>query len=384
MGNALHFKRGAFFLYMIAGELTDYIESWSPPGAAWEKDNVGLQIGSRGTKIKNIMLCLELTDEVLQEAFNKNCNFIFTHHPLLFNPVYKLDFEFNSTAKLIEKIVKNNITVYSAHTNLDFAKDGVSFELAKKLKLTEIKFLQNLELSQFKIAVFVPESHLEQVSNAVFSSGAGIIGEYENCSFRLKGEGTFKGSEKSNPVIGKKNVFEKVEEIRLEFIVDQWNLDKVISSMLKAHPYEEPAYDIYPLKNRNVNFGAGAIGILKNEMSEEEFLRYVSNSLNTEVLRYCSGKNKVIKKVAVCGGAGSNLINYAINSNADAFITADIKYHEFHQANNKILLIDAGHYETEILILNEVKKRIEEFIGNNKIKVYKYTKTTNPIKFYKH
>ncbi|MDH7604555.1 MAG: Nif3-like dinuclear metal center hexameric protein [Melioribacter sp.] len=370
---------------MIAGELTDYIESWSPPGAAWEKDNTGLQIGSRGTKIKNIMLCLELTDEVLKEAINKNCNFIFTHHPLLFNPVYKLDFEFNSTAKLIEKIIRNNVTVYSAHTNLDFAKDGVSFELAKKLKLTEIKFLQNLESNQFKIAVFVPETHLEQVSNAVFSSGAGIIGEYENCSFRLKGEGTFKGSEKSNPVIGKKNIFEKVEEIRLEFIVDQWNLNKVISSMIKAHPYEEPAYDIYPLKNRNVNFGAGAIGILKNEMSEEEFLRYVSNLLNTEVLRYCNGKNKVIKKVAVCGGAGSNLISHAINSNADAFITADIKYHEFHQANNKILLIDAGHYETEVLILNEVKKRIEELISNrSKIKVYKYTKTTNPIKFYKH
>lgn len=385
MGNALQYKWGAFFLYMTAGELIKYLEDMAPPGAAWEKDNVGLQIGSRGMKIKNIMLCLELTDEVLKDALNKNCNFLFTHHPLFFNPIKKIDLESDALASLLVKLIKNNLTVYSAHTNLDFTKGGVSFELAKKLKLTKIEFLQFAESNQFKIVVFVPEKNLEQVSQAVFSAGAGIIGEYEDCSFRLKGEGTFKGSEKANPAIGRKNVLEKVEEVRLEFIVDNWNLSKVISSLLKVHPYEEPAYDIYPLKNKNVNFGAGAIGLLQDEMEEEEFLAHVYKSLRTETFRYCNGKRKKIKKVAVCGGAGSELLKTAIDSEADAFITADIKYHTFQEAKDRILLIDAGHYETEILSLDFVKRKIENFIvGKDNIKVYKYFRSTNPIKFYKH
>ncbi len=370
---------------MTVGELSEYLESWFPRGAAWEKDNVGLQIGSRGNQIKNIMLCLELTDEVLQEAIKKNCNLIITHHPLLFNPVSKLDFQSNHLSQLIEKIIKNDVTVYSAHTNLDFSKDGVSFQLAKKLKLTNIRFLQNQEANQFKLVVFVPENYLEKVSDAVFSAGAGVIGEYSNCSFRVKGKGTFKGSEKTNPVIGTKNIFEKIDEIRLEFIVDEWNLNKVINALINAHPYEEPAYDIYAVKNKNINFGAGAIGLLEQSMKEEDFLNHVSMSLNTEVLKYCKGKNKIINKVAVCGGAGASLINAAINSNADAFITSDIKYHEFHLSNDKIMLIDAGHYETEIVVLDSIKKKIENFIDHKKnIKIFNYTKSTNPIKFFKH
>ncbi|MCX7797762.1 MAG: Nif3-like dinuclear metal center hexameric protein [Melioribacter sp.] len=370
---------------MITGELIDYIESWAPPGASWEKDNVGIQIGSRGLKIKNIMVCLELTEEVLKDAINKNCNFIFTHHPLIFNPIYKLNFDTTLESKLIEQIIKNDITVYSAHTNLDFTIDGVSYQLAQKLNLNNIQFLQHQESNQLKVVVFVPEKHLDEVSNAVFSAGAGIIGEYKNCSFRLKGVGTFKSSEKANPSIGRKNVFEKVEEVRLEFLVDSWNLNKVISSMLKVHPYEEPAFDIYPLKNRNVNFGMGAMGYLSQEMTETDFLSFVAEKLNLEGLKYCDGKNGVIKKVAVCGGAGSSLLKKAISIGADAFVTADIKYHEFHEAKNKIMLIDAGHYETEAIVLDIVKKKIENFLGKeNKIKVYKFKKSTNPIKFYKH
>lgn len=370
---------------MIAGELIDYIESWAPPGAAWEKDNIGLQIGSRGLKIKNIMICLELTKEVLKDALNKNCNFIFTHHPLIFNPIFNLNFDSASNSKLIEIIIKNDIAVYSAHTNLDFSLNGVSFELARRLKLKNIQFLQQQESNQFKVVVFVPEENLEKVSQAVFASGAGIIGEYKNCSFRLKGEGTFKGSENTNPAVGKKNVFEKVEEIRLEFLVDSWNLNNVISSMIKVHPYEQPAYDIYPLKNKNVNFGMGAVGYLNQEMKQDDFLKHVSKTLHTEALRFCLGKSNSVKKVAVCGGAGSSLLKKAINVEADALVTSDVKYHEFHEANNKIMLIDAGHYETEILILDAVKKKIENFMGReNNVKVYKFNKSTNPIKFYKH
>ena len=168
---------------MIVADLIKYLEDWAPPGAAWERDNVGLQVGSGAEKVRNLMLCLELTDEVLLEARQKKCNFIFTHHPLIFNPIKKLDTEKDSTAKLIELLIKNNITLYSAHTNLDFARDGVSFELARMLKLKNISFLENEEGNQYKIALFVPHDALENVTTAMFNAGAGVIGEYEKCSF---------------------------------------------------------------------------------------------------------------------------------------------------------------------------------------------------------
>ena len=216
---------------MTIGELTKYLEDWAPPGVSWDRDNVGLQIGSRRKRLKNIMLCLELNQEALSEALKKKCNFIFTHHPLIFNPIKKLDTQNDSQAKLLETIIKKDITVYSAHTNLDFTKDGVSFELAKVLKLKNIRFLEPAENTLLKIAVFIPKNILDKVAEAVFSAGSGIIGEYTKCSFSNDGVGTFFGSEKSNPLVGKKLNFEKVDETRLEFIVDSWNLRKVISAI---------------------------------------------------------------------------------------------------------------------------------------------------------
>jgi len=369
---------------MTTGDLIKYLEDWAPPGAAWEKDNVGLQIGSRGYNIKNILLCLELNREVLKEALQKKCNFIFTHHPLIFSPIHRLDLDQDPRSQLIETIFKNNITVFSAHTNLDFTKDGVSFELAKSLKLKNLQFIENEKDNQFKVIVFIPLKSLEKVSDAVFKAGGGIIGEYKNCSFRLNGEGTFEGSDKTTPAVGRKNKFEKVNEIRLEFIVDSWNLNNVISVLKKVHPYEEPAFDIYQLKNKNANYGAGVIGDLETSMSEKEFLSHVNKSLKTKVLMYCSGKSDVIKKVAVCGGSGSDLMKYVISKKADAFVTADIKYHSFHDAIGKFLFIDAGHYETEIISLNAVRGKILKFIpASSKIKVFKYSGTTNPVKVYK-
>jgi len=359
------------------------LEDWAPPGAAWEKDNVGLQVGSRRDKLKNILLCLEVDEEVLKEAIKKKCNLIFSHHPLIFKPIKKLDLQKDKQSNLIAGLIKNNISLYSAHTNLDFTRDGVSFELARILKLKNISFLQNEEGNQFKVVVFVPSENLESFSESLFETGAGIIGNYEKCSFRLNGEGTFKGNEKSNPSVGKKGELEKVKEVRLELIADAWKLNHLISAVKKYHPYEEPAYDIYPLKNRNANYGAGAVGYLEYEMSEKEFLKHTVSSLKTGRLKYCSGSGKKIKKVAVCGGSGSDLTDAALNSGADAFITADIKYHTYHDARGKILLVDAGHYETEIGSLNAVKRKIEKFLMDKEtIKVYKYSGSTNPVKFY--
>jgi dinuclear metal center YbgI/SA1388 family protein len=368
---------------MTCGEVFKYIENWAPREIAWNRDNVGLQVGSTKRVIKNILLSLDVNTNVAEEAIKKNCNLIITHHPLLFNPLRKIDTDNDSTSLLVEKLIKNNITLFSSHTNLDFTKDGVSFELAKTLKLQNIRFLSNLEANQYKLIIFVPEKNLDSVAQAIFENGGGVIGEYTHCSFRTKGRGTFKGSEKTNPTTGKKLQYEKVNEIKIEIIVDSWKLDKVMEAVRKVHPYEEIAYDIYPLKNKNINFGVGAIGAIKEPMTQETFLNYVSKSLNIKNFRYTTGKRNKIKKVAVCGGSGSEFVPAAIKEGTDAYISADIKYHTFFDYHRKILLIDAGHYETEVFSLNELKSRLTDLIKDNgKIKVYKYNRTTNPVIFY--
>jgi len=380
----MHFKlRSAFFFEMTGKEIIKYLEEWAPKGIAWDKDNVGLQVGDPEIKIKNVLLSLDLKEEVIETAIKENCNLIITHHPLLYYPLKNLDFSKNIIARMIEKLIKNNITLYSAHTNLDFTKHGVSYQLAKRLHLKKIKFLKNLSENQFKLAVFVPESHINEVAEAIHSTGGGIIGEYSNCSFRTSGKGTFKGSDKSNPAMGKKGVTESIEEIKLEVIVDKWKLDQVITVLKKAHPYEEVAYDIYPLQNENVNYGIGAIGELKEAMNTNDFLSFVSSKLKISTLRYTKNNKKKIKTVAVCGGSCGELVATAIQQNADAFVTADLKYHTFQDAEGKLLLIDAGHYETEVPILDEIKSRLEKLlILNREIKVLKFKGSTNPIVFY--
>ncbi len=369
---------------MKVKELIKHIESWAPPGVAWEGDNVGLQIGSGQSDISNILLALELDEKSLNQAIRKNCNFIFTHHPFIFKPIKRIDTSKDLKSRLIEKLIKNDISLFSAHTNLDFSRGGVSFELAKVLGLKNIRFLENTSGDQCKLVVFVPKEAEEKVAQAVFKSDAGIIGEYKNCSFRLDGKGTFEGSEKSSPVVGMKQNYESVDEVRLEVIVEKWNIKSVINAMIEAHPYEEPAYDIYPLNNTNPNYGYGAIGELESSMNPDKFLGHVCESLNTKSVRFCKGKKNSIKSVAVCGGSGADLINSVIGKKADAYVTGDIKYHAFQDAENEILLVDAGHYETEIHSLNAVKKNLEAMLksSRDKIKVFKYSGSTNPVKFY--
>jgi len=368
---------------MTGKEIIKYLEEWAPKSIAWEKDNVGLQVGDPEIRIKNILLSLDLKTEVIETAIKDNCNLIITHHPLLYYPLKNLDFSKSNRAIMIEMLIKNNITLYSAHTNLDFTKHGVSFQLAKKLGLKDIRFLKNLKENQFKLSVFVPLTHIDKVAEAIHQAGGGVIGEYSHCSFRTTGTGTFRGSLESNPSIGKKDVVESVEEVKLEVLVDQWKLNQVISSMKNTHPYEEVAYDIFPLQNENVNYGIGAIGELIESMEINQFLEFVSSKLKTTHLRFNKGEKNKIKSVAVCGGSGGELLDETIKQNADAFITADLKYHTFQDAEGKILLIDAGHYETEVPILDEIKIRLESFLNENKkIKVLKFKGSTNPIVFY--
>lgn len=374
-----------FFFDMLAKKIIENIEEWAPKGAAWDADNVGIQAGNAELSINNILLTLELTEESLAFALEKECNFIFTHHPLIFKPLKSIQPGKNITSRLLEILIKNDILLYSAHTNLDFTKNGVSFELAEKLGLKKVRFLKQQENNQCKIIVFVPASHTGKVSSALFEAGAGRIGEYEMCSFTSEGKGSFLGSEKSNPSVGEKNHLEHVDETRLEVLVDNWNLSSAVRNMLASHPYEEPAFDIVPLKNSNTKFGYGAVGEIENELEVEEFMSHVSDSVGAESLRFCDGNKKLIKTVAVCGGSGSELIGSAISSGADAFITGDIKYHPFHDAAGKILLIDAGHYETEIHALDAVERRLSTMIEkeNEELKIIKYPGKTNPIKVFK-
>jgi dinuclear metal center YbgI/SA1388 family protein len=367
---------------MNGKDIIKYLEDWAPKGIAWDKDNVGLQIGNPEIKVKNILLSLDLSNAVIEDAIKTKCNFIITHHPLLYYPLKNLDFSRNQNARMIEKLIKNDITLYSAHTNLDFTKHGVSHQLAKRINLKQIRFLKNLS-NQVKLAVFVPLSDINKVADAVHQSGGGIIGEYSHCSFRTSGTGTFKGSQESNPSIGSKGKIEYVEEVKLEVLVDEWNLNGVIKAMQKAHPYEEVAYDIYTLKNENINYGMGAIGKLEDDMSMKEFLDFISSKLKVANFRFTTGNKKKIETVAVCGGSCGELIDEAVRQNADAFITADLRYHTFQDAEGKILLIDAGHYETEIPILDEIQKRLKTFLAKNeKIRVLKFKGSTNPIVFY--
>ncbi|HSD63376.1 MAG TPA: Nif3-like dinuclear metal center hexameric protein [Ignavibacteriaceae bacterium] len=362
-------------------ELLKYLEHWAPKEIAWERDNAGLQVGSLEREIKNVLLCLDITPPVVDEAVKKSCNLIISHHPLLFHSLKKISTDKDYRSRVIEKLLKNEITLYSAHTNLDFTKDGVSFRLAKKLKLENIDFLKKLKSNQVKLTVFVPEESVGKVSESIFNADGGIIGEYSNCSFRTGGKGTFMGSENTNPAAGTKERFETVDEVRLEVLVDSWKVDEVLSTMLKVHPYEEPAYDIYPLQNENSRYGEGAIGTLPAEMKPDDFLNYVCDNLNIKNIRFTDGHKGRIKTIAVCGGAGSELLSEVLKSEADAFITADIKYHTFQEAEGQILLIDAGHYETEIFSLNEIEERLNSFSAKG-IKVFKYNKSTNPVKYF--
>jgi dinuclear metal center YbgI/SA1388 family protein len=361
------------------------IENWAPKEIAWQKDNVGLQIGDTDKRVKNILLCLEINEHVIDEALNNKCNLIISHHPFFFSPLKKIDITHDSNSRLIQKLIKHDLILYSAHNNLDYTKDGVSYQLADRIELQNIKFLINLNSNQYKISVFVPEKDCEAVAEAIFSAGGGIIGEYSKCSFRTKGNGTFKNSGKARPAIGRKEEFKFVNEVKLEVLVDRWKLNSVLSEIKKVHPYEEISYDVIPLENPNVNYGIGAVGNLSKDYNLNDFLSFLSHKLIIKNFRYSKGKSGKIRNVAVCGGSGSEYYKDAITKNCDAFITADIKYHTFQESKGEILLVDAGHYETEIFSLNEIKKRLIQHLNHNKnTRVYLYSGSTNPVIFYNY
>ena len=342
---------------MKVREICAFLDTEIPVSFQESYDNSGLQIGDPDQETGCGLLTLDITEEVADEAIRNKCGIILTHHPLIFNPVKKITGR-NSTEKIIIKCLKNDIAVYSAHTSLDITHSWVSRRMAEKAGLEKIKVMVPLEQRLLKLVTFIPQSHLDKVRDAIFAAGAGSTGNYDRCGFVAEGTGSFRGNENSDPFIGEKGKMNFEKEVRFETVLFSHTRDRVVKALIEAHPYEEVAYDLYPLENRNIDSGLGCTGMLKDEMTENEFLEFVSRIFGSKGIRYSKLSGKPLRKVALCGGSGSSLLNDAVTSGADVFITADVKYHSFFDAEGRILLIDAGHYETEKFAVDILKELI--------------------------
>jgi len=327
-------------------DFCSYLDTAVPLSFQEEYDNSGLQIGLPEASISSAMVTVDVTEDVLDEAISKNCDLIISHHPVIFNGIKKLTGR-SFTEKVVLKAVKQGTAIYSCHTNLDVLGNGVSRKMAEKLNLHKVKVLLPLKNRLLKLVTYIPESYFEKVSEAIWDAGAGVIGNYDRCGFSASGTGSFRGNEYSNPFVGERDKIHFEKEIRFETVMFSYMKEKVIEALLNAHPYEEVAYDLYPLDNDNLELGIGCIGELNEEMNEDVFLKLVSSVFGAKGLRFSDMIGKPVRKVALCGGSGVSLLKPAMCSGADAFITADIKYHNYFEADNKILLIDAGHFESE-------------------------------------
>jgi dinuclear metal center YbgI/SA1388 family protein len=331
---------------MKAGELCSYLDTVIPLSLQESYDNSGLQVGRPDKEIDTALLTLDVTEEVLVEATGKGCGIIISHHPVIFKGLKSLAWR-TPAERIIAMAVKDDIVIYSSHTNLDMLSKGVSGKMAERLGLSGLKVLQPLKGRLIKLVTFVPDNHLERVRDAVFSAGAGYIGNYDSCGFVVSGTGSFRAGEGTNPFAGEQGKMHFENESRFETVLFSHLRDKVVKALLEAHPYEEVAYDLYPLENDNVDLGLGCYGTLQDEMSERDFLELVASRLEAGGLRHSNLNGKMIRKVAVCGGSGSSLLRDAIACGADAFVTGDIKYHTWFDADDSILLADCGHFESE-------------------------------------
>lgn len=361
-------------------DLISYLEQIAPLAYQEEYDNCGLLIGNKQLECSGVVVCLDVVEAVVDEAIAKGFNLIVAHHPVIFKGLKKITGA-NYVERLLIKAIQHNIAIYAIHTNLDNISTGVSGMLAQKLNLINTEILLPKKGLLSKIVTFVPVESTQEVLAALFASGAGSIGNYSECSYSVTGTGSFKPNALANPNIGSADVLEKVAENRIEIIYPRYLEKKVVDALLAAHPYETPAYDLFTLENKNAEVGSGAIGELEKAMPKEEFMDFLSKTLSLDCIRYTTAFQGEIKKVAVCGGSGSFLLKNAIASKADVLITADFKYHDFFDAEDRILVCDIGHYESEIhtkeLLMNVLTKK---FIN---IAIVLSSIHTNPIGYYK-
>ena len=360
-------------------DITDFLEQIAPRAYQEGYDNAGLLTGDPKMEVKGVLCTLDCTELVVDEAVTKQCNLIVAHHPIVFKGLKQLNGK-NYVERTIIKAIKNDIAIYAIHTNLDNVHTGVNRKIADCLGLNNLRVLAPKADTLTKLETFIPTQHTDEVLNAMHGAGAGHIGNYSHCSFRILGTGTFKPNDKANPTIGQQNQQEFVEENKVELIFPSHLQAQVVGALQKAHPYEEVAYYLQPLKNTNQEVGAGMVGDLEQPMSEQDFLAHVKKSMQLNTIKYTPLSHKPIQRVAVCGGAGSFLLGTAMAAGAQAFVTSDFKYHEFFDAEEKIMIADIGHYESEVF----TKELLGAFISENfaNIATYLSEVNTNPVKYF--
>lgn len=327
-------------------EIIRHLESIAPPLLQENYDNSGLITGSPDQEINGVLVCLDSTEEVVEEAIRSGCNLIVAHHPIVFSGLKSFTGR-TYVERVIIKALRHEVAIYAIHTNLDNVYQGVNKRFADMLGLENTRILSPLRGKLRKLVTFIPHAQAEQVRMAICGAGAGEIGHYSDCSFTLDGTGTFRGNEETRPFVGKKGELHREPETRIETIYPVWKEHEVLRALRSSHPYEEIAYDIYPLENKMDTIGAGLIGELPEGMPAEDFLDRIKEKMRVPVIRHTALVKKEIRKVALCGGSGSFLLHQAIGAAADIFISADFKYHQFFDAEGRIIIADIGHFETE-------------------------------------
>ena len=341
-------------------------------------DNAGLQIGLTEAEVAGVLLCLDVTEAVVDEAVASGCNLIISHHPLIFSPLKKITGT-NYVERCVLKALQNGIAVYSAHTNADNAPGGVNYRIAEKLGLENVRILVPKENMLCKLVVYVPRSHAEALREALFAAGCGEIGNYGSCSFNVDGVGTFKANEGCNPYCGNIGEIHNEDEVRVETVMPAYIKNRVLSALLKAHPYEEPAYDIFRLENSWSSVGTGVVGTLPCEVDEVEFLGGVKEKFGVGCVRHTSLLGRKVKTVALCGGAGGSFAGVALAAGADVYITGEARYHDLFNYDGKMLMAIIGHYESEQYTIDIFKEHINSAFPE--LRVVKTAIDTNPVKY---
>lgn len=366
---------------VTTGEVFFLLEQWAPKSLAYDWDPIGLQVGSYNEPVKKVMVTLDVDQRVIEEAIEQGVNLIIAHHPLLFKPLQSINTD-SSKGQIIQTLIRHNITVYASHTNLDIAIGGVNDMLAEKLKLEETSVLvptKTIEL--YKIVVFVPNDYSAKVETAIGKAGGGHIGNYRDCNFKVRGEGSFRPLEGSEPFIGEKDTLARVQETRIETIVEEDKLQDVIQAMKQSHPYEEVAYDVYPTKNKGHSYGLGRIGTWTSKSTVSSVVQKVKEAFNLSHVRFVGNEHKQIKKIAIVGGSGEKFISAAKNKGADLYITGDITYHAAQEAEQiGLAIIDAGHY-MEYVMKEATARYLEDHLSTTGIQCIESTIHTNPFSY---
>ncbi|HMK07098.1 MAG TPA: Nif3-like dinuclear metal center hexameric protein [Flavobacterium sp.] len=354
------------------------LEEMAPLAYAEDFDNVGLLVGNSDMETTGVLVCHDALENVIDEAIAKNCNLVVCFHPIIFSGMKKITGK-NYVERSVIKAIKNDIAIYAIHTALDNHQDGVNKIFCDALGLINTKILIPKQSFIRKLVTYTVPENTEKLRNALFDAGAGNIGNYESCSFNSQGIGTYMGNENSNPEIGERFEFVESNEIKIEVTFERPFESKILKALFQNHVYEEVAYEIYDLQNSHQNIGLGMTGEFENSMSEKDFLLFVKDKMQSEAIRHSAFTGKTIKKVAVLGGSGSFAIKNAISAGAEAFLTADLKYHNFYEAENQLLLADIGHFESERYTKNYIVDFLRKKIPNFAIILSE--ENTNPVKY---